>query len=113
MEHMLSELCSVAYGLAIPMIDDTNAKRETLAYALVGHGGHASSKYAPHGNRRIKRGSKNPIYVSVGDNIALRDAVVLVAYACGVSRIPEPVREADVYGRCLLREAVKKVGMQE
>ncbi|KAL7484370.1 hypothetical protein ACHAW6_010003 [Cyclotella cf. meneghiniana] len=114
-ERMLSELYSVAYGLAIPMIDDTSAERETLAYALVGHGGRTSSKYATWSTRgtKRKRGSKNPIYISVGDNIALRDAVVLVAYACGVSRIPEPVREADRYGRCLLRDAAKEGRIQE
>lgn len=46
---------------------------------------------------RFLEGVKNPIYISVGNNIALKDAVALVAYTRGVSRIPEPVREADLF----------------
>jgi deoxyinosine 3'endonuclease (endonuclease V) len=97
-QEMLCFLHSKAYGLAIPLVD--RIRYDTLAYALLGHGGHQQQ----HHNKRGSSGRKNPIYISVGDNITLNDAVALVAFTCGVSRIPEPVREADLYGRFLLRK---------
>ena len=110
LDSMLSKLYSVTdgLGLAMPLFDETNVGREIIiAYALVGHGGRTMNP--KHRSRKIKRrsaGSTNPIYISVGNNITLRDAVTLVAYTCGASRIPEPVREADLYGRSLLRSTL-------
>ncbi len=72
---------------------------ETLAYALVGHGGNES--------KNNESGTKNPIYVSVGSHISAEDAVALCALLSYV-RIPEPVREADLYGRQVLRDKGKK-----
>lgn len=95
-QDMLKELHTVARGLAIPMQDDNG---KTLAYALVGHGGNQSY--------RDESGTKTPIYVSVGSNISSEDAVSLCALLSYV-RIPEPVREADLYGRQVLREKGKK-----
>mmetsp|Transcript_6 Transcript_6/g.16 ORF Transcript_6/g.16 Transcript_6/m.16 type:complete len:386 (+) Transcript_6:237-1394(+) len=95
-QDMLKELHTIARGLAIPMQDD---KGETLAYALVGHGGNQSN--------RDESGTKTPIYVSVGSHISSEDAVSLCALLSYV-RIPEPVREADLYGRQVLREKGKK-----
>lgn len=46
--------------------------------------------------------TKKPIYVSVGHNIDLAIALDIVKSMC-VYRIPEPVRQADLIGRELLR----------
>ena len=81
-------------GLAVPMSDGT----EVLAYALVGHGG------LIRGHRGVV-GTKNPIYVSVGHGVSLRAALETTA-AVSIARIPEPVRQADLRGRDLLRKAV-------
>ena len=98
MEEILSSLHKASYGLAVPMHDDKKSGAEILAYALMGHGGRPTRLKC--GTRvLVPRGSKNPIYISAGNNITLRDAVALVASTCGESRIPEPVREADLYGR--------------
>lgn len=94
--EMLSALHSISYGLALPMLDE---EEKTLAYALLGLGG---------GQNRSSCGSKNPIYISIGNNITLIDAVTLVAYTCGVGRIPEPVRQSDLYGRILLRNNLEE-----
>ena len=105
LDDILSKLylASNCLGLALPLFDKTDLESEILAYALIGHGGHTmNSKQRLGKSKKRFRGSKNPIYISVGNNITLGDAVSLVAYACGVSRIPEPVREADSYGRSLL-----------
>ncbi|KAL3807040.1 hypothetical protein ACHAXA_010427 [Cyclostephanos tholiformis] len=120
--RILEALHRFAYGIAIPMKgrainddDDNNndtgsggsgsqGEDEPLAYALVGHGGndviHTSSKDS---STRARRGSINPIYISVGSNISLLDAVNLCSRLC-VTRIPEPIREADLYCRRLVRE---------
>ncbi|KAL3783169.1 hypothetical protein HJC23_001519 [Cyclotella cryptica] len=103
MEEMLTKLSSMSYGLALPLHDETTADGTIpLAYALVGQG---SRRTSSRNHAKVKRRSQKPIYISVGDGIALRDAVALVAYTCGESRIPEAVRQADIiYGRFLLRE---------
>ncbi|EJK51416.1 hypothetical protein THAOC_29410 [Thalassiosira oceanica] len=77
----------------------TNVRREgeTLAYALVGHGGRGGRASVS------SRGSKNPIYISVGSGITLQDAVYICAKV-SIAKIPEPIREADLYGRRLVRE---------
>ena len=63
------------------------------AAALLGHGGRLT---------RGGRGTKNPIYISVGHNISLEEALLICA-KLSVARIPEPVRQADLSGRRLLR----------
>ncbi|EED90199.1 dolichyl pyrophosphate Glc1Man9GlcNAc2 alpha-1,3-glucosyltransferase [Thalassiosira pseudonana CCMP1335] len=92
MDEMLTSLHLIANGLSLPMLDRNTA--DVLAYALVGHGGNVCNGV---------RGVRNPIYISAGSNITLEDAVVLSAHL-SKSRVPEPVREADSYGRKLLRE---------
>ncbi|EJK58759.1 hypothetical protein THAOC_21086 [Thalassiosira oceanica] len=81
-------------GFAVPMCGE---RGETLAYALVGHGGRGGRASAS------SRGSKNPIYISVGSGITLQDAVYICAKV-SIAKIPEPIREADLYGRRLVRE---------
>ena len=117
-----TSLSQFANGFAIPMkggamINSSNNSEEILAYALVGHGGKAF-KVFKHNQRQqrqqqhaattttepsVSRGSKTPIYISVGSHIALVDAVALCSQLC-ITRIPEPIREADLYGRKLVRE---------
>jgi deoxyinosine 3'endonuclease (endonuclease V) len=114
-ERILEMLHRYACGIAIPMkrgrVTDINYKdddeNKPLAYALVGHGGNdnirpsnCSRDPSTHGARR---GSVNPIYISVGSNISLLDAVNVCSSLC-VTRIPEPIREADMYCRRLVRE---------
>ena len=69
-----------------------------LGAALVGHGGRA------HGALRGKPTS-NPIYISVGHSISLKEAIVVCEELSEV-RIPEPVRAADLMGRKLIRESI-------
>ena len=109
-EDILVKLHQVCNGLAIPMRSGRGENDTVLAYALVGHGGNNSTintngSYNGKKNKSA-RGSKNPIYVSCGSGIALLEAVCLVAWTSMV-RIPEPVREADLYGRQLLRDHSK------
>eukprot|EP00985_Skeletonema_marinoi_P011318 scaffold5370_cov160-Skeletonema_marinoi.AAC.4 len=107
-EDMLIKLHKVCGGLAIPMRSGKNQNDQVLAYALVGHGGNdptnnGSSSSSNNKKNEHSRGSKNPIYISCGSHISLLDAVYLVACA-SIVRIPEPIREADLHGRQLLRD---------
>ena len=104
-EDMLMTLHQVCSGLAIPMRSGRKKNDTVLAYALVGHGGNNpnnSSSFSKKKNESA-RGSKNPIYISCGSYISLLDAVSIVAWT-SIVRIPEPIREADLHGRQLLRE---------
>lgn len=109
-EDMLKGLHQVGTGLAIPMRRSVDKNNRVLAYALIGHGGrvvHSSSKNSSSKKKKkdvtTSKGSKKPIYISCGSHISLLDAVSLVSYT-SIARIPEPIREADLYGRQLLRE---------
>ena len=87
---MLAERCR---GYAINL-RASNSK--ILGAALVGHGGRANGK---HGKR-----TSIPVYVSVGHNISLEESILLCTKLCN-SRIPEPVRVADLLGRKLMRKS--------
>ena len=108
-EDRLKGLYQVGTGLAIPMRRSLEPKDKVLAYALIGHGGmmHSSGKNSSSKMKKknvsTSKGSKNPIYISCRSHISLLDAVSLVAYT-SIARIPEPIREADLHGRQLLRE---------
>jgi len=84
------------FGLCQPLQIPDNESTRIIAYALVGSGGRVVSKTK-------KTGSKLPIFVSVGHNISLSEAVRTTAMLSCV-RIPEPVRQADLMGRNLLRQ---------
>jgi len=104
-EDMLMSLHQVCSGLAIPMRSGRKKNDTVLAYALVGHGRNNpnnSSSFSKKKNESA-RGSKNPIYISCGSYISLLDAVSIVAWT-SIVRIPEPIREADLHGRQLLRD---------
>ena len=108
-DDMLKGLHQVGTGLAIPLRRSAEPEDKVLAYALIGHGGmmHSSGKNSSSKMKKkdvsTSKGSKNPIYISCGSHISLLDAVSLVAYT-SIARIPEPIRQADLYGRQLLRE---------
>lgn len=91
---LVQELSSICRGLAVPLV---NEAREVLACALVGHGGRTRVGKKP------SAGTKNPIYISVGHNISLQEAVRIAAML-SFAKIPEPVRQADLIGRELLRQ---------
>lgn len=66
--------------------------------ALVGHGR----------GRKRSVGTKNPIFISVGHKISLKEALILCTKLCCNSRIPEPIRLADIHGREFLRRNTNK-----
>lgn len=103
---VLKELSTLCHGLAIPLrgvvsSGSNGGQHRILACALVGHGGRVRAG-KPRGI-----GSHNPIFVSVGHQLSLPRAVAICA-ALSLARIPEPVRQADLIGRELLRNAASK-----
>ncbi len=78
-------------GLAIPLHVPS---RGILACAVLAHG-------------QRRQPTQTPIFVSVGHLISLEQATQWVVALSVFSRIPEPVRQADLRGRALLR--AKKV----
>ncbi|KAG6591161.1 Chaperone DnaJ [Phytophthora cinnamomi] len=48
-------------------------------------------------------GVKNPVYVSVGHMLSL-DSSVAIAQACSQFRVPEPIRQADLRSRDVIRQ---------
>ena len=118
---ILAFISQFANGIAIPMKGCAieNSSNEVLAYALVGHGGNTPKLFkqkqyhlAMSTSTTGARGSKNPIYISVGSHISLIDAVVLCSKLC-ITRIPKPIREADLYGRHLVREMQQQQQQQQ
>jgi deoxyinosine 3'endonuclease (endonuclease V) len=104
----LGDLSPYCNALAIPLSndpsvrgadDDTDPKRfPVLGCAVVGQGGQFSASR----HSKPVPGSSKPIFVSVGHGISLQEAVQIVA-SLSVHRIPEPVRQADLYGREIMR----------
>ena len=92
---LVKDLSTVCRGLAVPL---TNEEGDVLACALVGHGGLIRAK----SSSSQKGGTKNPIYISIGHNISLKESVQVCA-SLSLAKIPEPVRQADLIGRELLR----------
>mmetsp|Transcript_7786 Transcript_7786/g.14681 ORF Transcript_7786/g.14681 Transcript_7786/m.14681 type:complete len:375 (-) Transcript_7786:132-1256(-) len=82
-------------GLSIPIRGNEG---KVLGAALVAHGG----KIASIGKNQ-RCGTKNPIYVSIGHGISLQEAVV-VCCALSLARVPEPIRQADLIGRELIKK---------
>lgn len=89
--EFISNLCD---GFSIPIVGKND---EILASALIGHGGMIKGK-----GRKKSCGTKNPIFISIGHKISLSNAIEI---CCGLSlaRIPEPVRQADLIGRKLMK----------
>jgi Deoxyinosine 3''endonuclease (endonuclease V) len=89
----IKEYCD---GLSIPLMGNQG---QILGAALVGHGGKIASGRA---KRKKQCGTKNPIYISIGHDISLQEAVVLCC-ALSLARIPEPIRQADLIGREIMK----------
>ncbi|KAG7348583.1 deoxyribonuclease V [Nitzschia inconspicua] len=110
-QRALQELAPYCNGIAMPVrnIEDNSdssqngsveARRfQVLGAALIGHGGRVASS----ANRPPISGSTQPIFVSVGHQLSLSKAVQITASLC-LARIPEPVRQADLRGRELMRQ---------
>jgi deoxyinosine 3'endonuclease (endonuclease V) len=124
----LSTLAAHCQGLAVPLgclepnsnanfpaapsfLDpDPLPSMRVLACALVGHGGR-NGKRTTVGGEESKRtvGSAKPIFVSVGHGVSLSSAVAMCA-SLSLSRIPEPIRQADLIGRELIRQQQRSGG---
>ena len=96
--QLLSYLAPVCNGLAIPL--KGNDRFPVIAYALIGHGGQAGAGVKP----TKKVGSSKPIIVSVGHGLSMQHAVEIAA-SLSLAKVPEPIRQADLLGRRLLRES--------
>ena len=102
-KKLLEKLTLFCNGIAIPLKSNSDDKRfPVLGNALIGQGG----QIAPSPKGRPVAGSVKPIFVSVGHKISLATATQLTASLC-LARIPEPVRQADLLGRDLMRERSK------
>lgn len=88
---------SNARGIAIPLITNKIGLKESARCCiLMGHGGCNGARHEVP--------STKPIFVSVGHNVSLRQAVLTVCSNCLV-RIPEAIRQADLRGREMMRQA--------
>ncbi len=90
----IAEYCN---GFCVPIMGKSGS---VLAAALVGHGGVLGRRASSGKGKR--GGTKIPIFISIGHDISLQEAVQICGKA--LSRIPEPVRQADLIGRQIMRE---------
>mmetsp|Transcript_21562 Transcript_21562/g.24940 ORF Transcript_21562/g.24940 Transcript_21562/m.24940 type:complete len:185 (+) Transcript_21562:303-857(+) len=90
----IQSLASHCNGFSVPL----NGKSGPIAAVLVGHGGKMKR---PGIKKQV--GTKVPIFISIGHNISLQEAVKIAA-SVSYARIPEPVRKADLLGREYMRE---------
>jgi deoxyinosine 3'endonuclease (endonuclease V) len=97
---ILQDLAPFCNGVAIPLKGEKDDTRfPFLGCALVGHGG----QIAPSSRTSPVAGTAEPIFVSVGHKISLPRAVQITA-SLSMARVPEPVRQADLYSREMLRK---------
>ena len=89
----MKELCN---GFAVRLRGDSGT---IWGAALLCHGGKICS------GRTKGVGTKNPVFISVGHDMSLVEAVHICA-KLSLARIPEPIRLADLYGRELIRQGV-------
>mmetsp|Transcript_16920 Transcript_16920/g.40969 ORF Transcript_16920/g.40969 Transcript_16920/m.40969 type:complete len:449 (+) Transcript_16920:52-1398(+) len=90
---------------------------KVLGAAMIGHGGGHGPIVAINtnkdksGKRQLKDvkkrccchpGTTQPLFVSVGHDLSLVDAIRITAQL-SITKIPEPIRQADLYGRELMR----------
>lgn len=121
-DNALLTLAATCQGLAVPLgcldasrngsisapssfLDpNPSPSQQVLACALVSHGGRNGKRKVTAGKEtKRKVGSAKPIFVSVGHGVSLSTAVAVCA-SLSLSRIPEPIRQADLIGRELLRQ---------
>jgi len=121
---LLEDLVPFCHGIAIPLEaphrhhhhhHDSGNNRDgneaaacddrfrILGTALVGHGRAGERRFPqfPRSSSNAKK-STRPIIVSVGHKSSPSEAASIAA-SLSIFRIPEPVRQADLYGRELLR----------
>lgn len=91
--QIISKHCQ-AY--CIPMQGENG---DILGAALVCHGGRIRGR-----GGKSQVGTRNPIYVSIGHGISLQEALELCVSVSN-AKIPEPVRQADLIGRQIIRDA--------
>jgi deoxyinosine 3'endonuclease (endonuclease V) len=120
MHRCLQELAPYCNGIAIPLVDLDGSNCSTgnihqkiqrfpiLGAALIGQGGKMSSR----SKHQPIAGSSKAIFVSVGHQLSLTKALQITSSLC-LTRIPEPVRRADLYGRELMRQKMKQQQQQQ
>ena len=89
---LVEQLSLYCCGLGVPMEATVEAGSIQMC-ALVVHGG----RFKPF------QPTKNAIFISAGHRVSLQEAVSIAAFL-SLARIPEPIRQADLRGRRLLRE---------
>lgn len=99
LEDSMQELSTKCQGFAVPLIGSTD---RVWGAALIGHGGKVSSRRDRGKQNNFAVGTKVPIYVSVGHHISLHEAL-RICTSISWARIPEPVRQADLIGRQIIR----------
>lgn len=92
--QLASQYCE---GFAVPIRGKSGS---ILAAALVGHGGKIGQRASS--TKARKGGTKIPIFISIGHDISLQEAVQICA-STSYARIPESVRRADLIGRQIMR----------
>jgi deoxyinosine 3'endonuclease (endonuclease V) len=97
LSSLSSETRGALRGVALTLVSDHDPHMK--CGVLIGHGGR-------HGSRHDAACTK-PIFVSIGHMVSLRQAMTLVCNLAFV-RIPEPIRQADLQGRELMREKERK-----
>lgn len=102
-EDKARKVASKCRGLAVPLAvrSAEDGNMQVLGCALVAHGRRKLS--APALEKFAGPGTKVPIFISIGHLISLQKAIEITA-ALSYSRIPEPVRQADLLGREFMRE---------
>jgi len=95
LSELMKELSTYCSGFAVPLQGESG---KIWGAALLGHGGSEFTKGV---------GTKVPIYISVGHNMCLQEAVQ-ICVEVSQARIPEPVRQADLLGREWMRNKYSK-----
>jgi len=99
LEDSMQALSTKCQGFAVPLIGSTG---RVWGAALIGHGGKVSSRKERGKQNNFAVGTKVPIYVSIGHSISLHEAL-RICTSVSWARIPEPVRQADLIGREIIR----------
>lgn len=96
----MQELSTVCQGFGVPLIGSSG---KVWGAALIGHGGRGETSSRRRGkNHDSTVGTKVPIFISIGHKVSLNEALMICANVSS-ARIPEPVRQADLIGRSIVR----------
>jgi deoxyinosine 3'endonuclease (endonuclease V) len=113
--HLSSATRGALRGVAFRLVgrhdddDDHHPRRPQQQCAVVlGHGGRNNTNGSTSQPDTATGGCcHKPVFVSIGHKVSLRHAVALVCHLSSV-RVPEPIRQADLRGRALMRNQKKK-----